>query len=784
MTNFTPKISKLSLAADQEIVGDAFIADAKELNNKLGVVFGLIELIRLPDDIVDRILDVLADLKTEYYLPPFEIEYGVERRFEECLQRANRRLYKMILECPAEIELENINILLGLSHRQKIYLSRSGKINAFLFHAQKRHDHLIIDIFASAGEKKIKFNPEKMFSNIISGSLGALDNVMFANDAVLEHLSQNELMAIARDNTALGTVREIEKILQTEELLNNIYLIAIQPDVKADEEKQTSVTALRSEILADTAESLMPQHSINKLITTQEKTEQYLTPSLMPNWQKISLLILIFLKKSLLLALKYLKLSALWLSQKLGQLLRFAVRKIRRSQKVKSLSESDQTAASWPETTTKETDKILKSPPVGHGLVQESWRASQKIVHQSLNYDWYKKMLPLGRQHLPWPQRISDWLNNQLAKFFNLNKLQQTLIIIVFILVFAFSQSVVWQGKNQTTNSADLITQLTKEIEDKINTAQAQNIFNDEAGAKISLAQAQELWQQIPDRRKYQTTRKNLEQKISELNQALQKITYLDNPQVVADFKNQNANAQVNSLSKAGSILFAFDQQNQSLYRVDIAQAQTTAATTSVDLKTVKKIVAADNKTILFLNGNQSVFRYDSGQKTTEKIISSDQPIVDMALYDNKLYTLRPSQNQIFKHLPAGGAYNSGSTWVKDGSDLKNGLVLAIDSGIFVAKNNGEIIYLTAGKLKETLSPTLNPNLSTVSQVITETDSNYLYLLDPANKRIVVINKNGELKTQFTSKNFHDLKSIASAEKEKKIYLLSDNKIFAIDLNF
>ena len=47
---------------------------------------------------------------------------------------------------------------------------------------------------------------------------------------------------------------------------------------------------------------------------------------------------------------------------------------------------------------------------------------------------------------------------------------------------------------------------------------------------------------------------------------------------------------------------------------------------------------------------------------------------------------------------------------------------------------------------------------------------------------MVLDKNNGNLKIQYTTKEFSDMKSMVIESQEKKIYLLADKKIYSIDI--
>lgn len=736
MEELSIKISKLIIEGNSEVAGGVFVSEArKDLKSRLGTVFGLAEIFELPPEFSDKFFAIINDLETEYYLPPLENEYGLEKRFEECLQRANRRISKAFQETNFEINLENINAVVGLVVKDRIYLSQTGRINAFLFHRKQKHESLIIDILDQADEKKTKINPEKLFSNIISGAITKKDDLFFSNDAIFEHLSQNELMEIIGENTSPIPAQQIKQILEDQGTNDNFYSLIFQADREAELNNIATPLPQRRMNAATGADRHAPDKSLRQLMSTQASTAQYLNPSSMPNWKKILIFIWQNIKKGTALFFKYLYLG---IKAVIGGLIGLLTKLFNKN---KARGDFD-----------------CRLPESRHPD-----RTTEFGSHPSDS---------LGR-------RLSNFINRQMAKFVRLKKFQQVLLIAAFVLIFLFSQSVVWQGQaSDSINGSGNVADLVKQTEEKINRAEALNIFNDEEGAKAYLDQADELLAQIPDKKKYKEERGQLSKKIETLRQKLQKLVYLENPKTVANLANQNSDANIGGLAKAGASLFAFDNQNKNIYRIDLANQQVAAA--NFDLGAIKKIRSLSDKEVILLNDAGDFYKYAASGSTTDKILS-DASIRDFDAYGGKIYSLK--NGQILKHLPVGSGFNSGSNWIKDGSDLSSAMTLAIDGGIFTAKNDNSITYFENGRAANSFTPEIKPAFIP-DQITTSAESNYLYLLDKAGNKIVVIEKNGKLKIQYTSKEFSDTKAMAVDEADKKIYLLCGSKIYRINMDF
>jgi hypothetical protein len=60
----------------------------------------------------------------------------------------------------------------------------------------------------------------------------------------------------------------------------------------------------------------------------------------------------------------------------------------------------------------------------------------------------------------------------------------------------------------------------------------------------------------------------------------------------------------------------------------------------------------------------------------------------------------------------------------------------------------------------------------------------YLFILEPAQKRIIVLEKSGQIKKQFQSEKFDNLLDFSISADGKEIFLLNGLKVYKISLNY
>jgi hypothetical protein len=375
---------------------------------------------------------------------------------------------------------------------------------------------------------------------------------------------------------------------------------------------------------------------------------------------------------------------------------------------------------------------------------------------------------------------ISNWVNRQIAKIVKFNKLQKTLLILAILLAFAFSESIVWMGQaSSAKKSPNDPTVIALQIEDKLNLAEAQIIFNDEAGAKDYLQQARDLFAKIPDKKKYQALRSELQTKMDKLSQIIQKISYLENPQLITDLSSDNA--QIKGLSIYNKTLFVYDNANKTLYQIDLDKKQLSRTITIQNLN-VNKILSLDAKNLLILDGSGNLSKYTLKASSTDPLLSGSAS--DIAVYAGKIYILQKDKNQIIKYALTKNKLATPSPLIKNNYNLSStSAISATESGVLAFENSGQIKYFKKGIPDGVKFASVDPVVKSPAQIYGDA-SGYIYLLDQTNKKIIIYDKKGELKVQIASNQFASLDGMAVSEKEKKIYVLSGSKIFAINTNF
>ncbi|HPN15262.1 MAG TPA: hypothetical protein PLF71_04085 [bacterium] len=155
----------------------------------------------------------------------------------------------------------------------------------------------------------------------------------------------------------------------------------------------------------------------------------------------------------------------------------------------------------------------------------------------------------------------------------------------------------------------------------------------------------------------------------------------------------------------------------------------------------------------------------------------------DLAIYNQRAYILDGVQGQIHRLSKTGAGFGSPANYTAAGENSAvNGVSLAIDSNVYVGKSDGTVVKLLSGKQEPFSLGTVDPPLKSLSAIWTETDDSRLLATDPAEKRLLIFDKNGLLSAQLSSPEFTALRDVTGRLGEKRALVVSGNRLLIVPL--
>jgi len=177
-----------------------------------------------------------------------------------------------------------------------------------------------------------------------------------------------------------------------------------------------------------------------------------------------------------------------------------------------------------------------------------------------------------------------------------------------------------------------------------------------------------------------------------------------------------------------------------------------------------ERIFALEN--FLYVLTDNSVIRVDGGNLASEEVI--DEGGVDVSAFGNNAYLL--TGDDILR--------SSGGSYFED-SPLSEATSLTIDGSIYVFENGEIFKYLRGERADFSLEGLVTP-FGEDAMLYTNTELEDLYVLDPANSRVVVLSKEGAYQTQYRSEELSAATSLAVVDKTA--YVTNSDGVFTFEL--
>lgn len=241
--------------------------------------------------------------------------------------------------------------------------------------------------------------------------------------------------------------------------------------------------------------------------------------------------------------------------------------------------------------------------------------------------------------------------------------------------------------------------------------------------------------------------------------------------------------AQGDDLAVSGGDLVIFDQNKKAIYSLEISSLKSTILAGGEDLAGGEQVAVFLPK--IYLLTKRGIFQFDKETRRQGLVVETNEDwgeIVDLRAFGGNLYLL-DKQGEIWKYPGLEAEFGTYRRWLQGTKpDFNDVAGMSIDGSAWVLKTSGKILKYTRGGKDAFIISGLDQPLSNPTAIFTDDDQENLYILDKGNSRVVVIDKSGEYHSQYLWQGMAEVTGLVASEEEKKILLLSANKIYEIEI--
>lgn len=273
---------------------------------------------------------------------------------------------------------------------------------------------------------------------------------------------------------------------------------------------------------------------------------------------------------------------------------------------------------------------------------------------------------------------------------------------------------------------------------------------------------------------------------------------------VVSDVALSFNNVQVIDFAVKGDAAYLLDSSGGRVFVVDLLTRSASIYVSSEDLKSGIAIAwtrtPSASKDRLFVYTEQGgVFEVKKTGETAHVagLSAIGSEVVEVATFQDNLYFLSTSERVVYRSTASGTSYSIPRAY-NSAPLLANAVDMAIDGAIWIIGDDGGIQRLfregTGVKISDVavvgISDPLGSGCRLATPLLSQSSQKQnLYILDPDNKRIVVVDKSpddgrnylGQLEYRGDSGWFNDLKEIELSSDGRVLYVLDGSTLVEVE---
>lgn len=351
-------------------------------------------------------------------------------------------------------------------------------------------------------------------------------------------------------------------------------------------------------------------------------------------------------------------------------------------------------------------------------------------------------------------------------------------LIIILALGFIFSQ--IEEKQKIRVYQSNL-----EKIQEKINLAESLLILeetNPQTTQKANLL-LKESWEEIsPILKEAKNLPKSfssqifaLEDRISKNLYQLNKLIEIQTPEIIFEFEPKKFVPQ--KMIFSANKLYFFSPYSKNLFLLkESGKGEIIKIGQKINLAT-----RLNDKILFFSKPSQLTIL--NGREQFSAILKeppSDFSFDNLSSFKRNLYFFDKKSGQIIKYpCQRDFEWKKPEFWLKKATEGKS---MSVDGSIWILKKNNTIERYYTGSLQEKIELDIFPPVKDFSKVFTSPTLSHLFVLEPVQKRIIILNKKGEIIKQFQSEKFDNLLDFGVSEDGKIIWLLNGLKVYKVEL--
>jgi len=352
-----------------------------------------------------------------------------------------------------------------------------------------------------------------------------------------------------------------------------------------------------------------------------------------------------------------------------------------------------------------------------------------------------------------------------------------TILVLLLVIYLVFTRAIV----SKETQQKRVIIEKAIELVESAKLEVSKDV-------QISLLQsAEDQIKTLLDDRRLRTEANEALGLVRETKKSLDNITLVKDPVLVADVTKGALGAELKGVMRLNESVFAYDDKN--LYEIVAGVVKDPISVFSDGGKIVQAGPFTDFGSIVFLTEDGRIREYADGimkQYDTEDAEFQDATYI--VAYGPRLYMLDRMSGQIWKYRRKRDAY-AGVNAYFDIPAISNPVAIAIDGSVYIVDHEGTFYKYYAGEESTTFAIEDAPMIAVteITDMYTDNEINYLYALEPKEKRVLEYYKDLETghliyTTQYVFETLDELTGFFYDSLEKRLYVTDKTSLYSAEV--
>jgi hypothetical protein len=257
---------------------------------------------------------------------------------------------------------------------------------------------------------------------------------------------------------------------------------------------------------------------------------------------------------------------------------------------------------------------------------------------------------------------------------------------------------------------------------------------------------------------------------------------YEANPELFIDLSLLSSGFKADALAFSSDYMAALDVGGKRVAKVALATKKAEMVAGPTDLTDQAKDIALYTDEV-YLSTDTKIYTVDNGLKEVAAIEAKGASSI--YAYAGNLYLLDKQGSKILRYQAISSGFAPAKDWLGTGQtfDFSKVAGWTIDGSIWLGYSNGMVQRLTQGVVGNFNVPKIDPKIESIDSIYSNEELEGLYLLDRANKRILVLSKDGVFKASYQNDTLSMAKHVAASEKLKKIFFSDDaGRVYSVEI--